>query len=127
MMGTAGKNVLIVDDDRGIRESLAEVLKDEGYGVIEACDGYEALEHLRSGLSPCVILLDLMMPNMDGWQFHAELRRNDALARIPVVVLSADSDAHKKASSMSATEGLPKPLRVEQLLDAVGRNCTCDD
>ena len=77
--------ILVVDDDPDIRDSLREVLEDEGYGTSCVANGREALDFLRSGKRPCVILLDLMMPVMDGWQFLEEQKRDPALAAIPVL------------------------------------------
>ena len=83
------RSILIVEDDSDLREALSEVLRDEGYSVESAADGREALDRLRRDLRPSLILLDLTMPVMNGWQFRAEQRRDPALSEIPVVVLSA--------------------------------------
>ena len=116
--------VLVVDDDQDIRESLVEALEDEGFSVLVASNGSDALEKLRAaGAPPCVILLDLMMPVMDGWQFRDEQQRDQALARIPVVVLTADGNARQKAAKMQVDEGIPKPIRLDHLLSVVGRYC----
>ena len=115
--------VLVVDDDQDIRESLADVLKDEGYQVVTAVDGRDALVKLRApGRVPCVILLDLMMPVMSGLQFHAEKQRDPRLSSIPVVVVSADGNIRQKAASLGS-EYIGKPVRIEQVLDAVQRHC----
>jgi CheY-like chemotaxis protein len=83
--------LLVVDDDPAIRETLADLLQDEGYVVMTAINGKEALTRLRAGSArPCVILLDLMMPVMSGAEFYAEMRSDPALADIPVVVISAE-------------------------------------
>ncbi|PLS79555.1 MAG: response regulator, partial [Chloroflexi bacterium] len=82
--------ILVVDDDSGIREALTDILEDEGYAVRSACDGQAALDLLRQQAEPpALVLLDLMMPRMNGWQFRSEQRRDPALANIPVVVISA--------------------------------------
>lgn len=112
-------NVLIVDDERDIRETLGELLLDEGFVVEAAWNGETALARLGAGFRPDVIILDLMMPVMDGQTFRALQRSHAALARIPVVGLSA-------APSPDADfEILRKPLRfellVEKLRKAVGR------
>src|SRR3954470_12387725 len=92
------KRVLVVDDDPDIRESVRLVLEDEGYEVEEAADGAAALALLRAATTrPDVILLDLMMPVMNGWQFRAAQLADDDLADIPVIVLSADSNLSEKA------------------------------
>src|ERR1700682_362753 len=91
---------LIVEDDASIREAIAEVLRSEGYEASSCGHGREALEYLRDGHHPDVILLDLMMPVMDGWEFRIEQRKDPALATIPVVALSADGTP--KAAAIDA-------------------------
>jgi CheY-like chemotaxis protein len=115
--------IFVVDDDAGIRDALADVLKDEGYDVVTAVDGQDALMKLRAfRVVPCVILLDLMMPVMSGPQFYAEQQRDPTLASIPVVVISADANVKQKAAPLGG-EYLPKPVRIEQVLSAVDRHC----
>jgi len=116
--------VLVVDDDASIRESLAELLGDEGYRVQTATNGAEALSLLRppARLRPCVILLDLMMPVMNGQEFYAEQQRDPALATIPIVVISADKNLAAKAAGING-EFLPKPVRLETVLGVLGRHC----
>jgi CheY-like chemotaxis protein len=118
------REILIVDDDASIRESLADVLGDEGYRVQTATNGAEALNLLRAAAEhrPCVILLDLMMPVMNGQEFYAEQQRDPALCSIPVVVISADRDLALKVSGIHG-EFLPKPVRLDTVLDVLGRHC----
>jgi CheY-like chemotaxis protein len=118
------KFVLVVDDDTAIRESVAEILRDEGYAVQEASNGQEALDRLRAEGPPCLILLDLMMPIMDGFQFRAAQLADRALAAAPVVVMSADGNVEGKAASLSAAGALKKPLLLGDLLQVVARHCT---
>jgi two-component system, chemotaxis family, chemotaxis protein CheY len=115
--------IFVVDDDAAIRETLALILHDEGYQVVTASDGLDALEQLqkRSG-TPCVILLDLMMPVMTGSQFYEAKQKDPELAKIPVVVISADSNLKQKAASFGG-DYIAKPVRVETVLDAVERHC----
>ena len=95
--------ILIVDDDRDIRETLVEALEYEGYDVISAVDGLDALERLGSEeQSPSLILLDLMMPRMNGMEFWKELTRVETWARIPIVVVSADAQSRANAATMGA-------------------------
>lgn len=116
----AEKTILIVDDDPDIRETLGEFLGYEDYAAVTASNGREALERLREGSKPCVVLLDLMMPVLDGFEF-LEIRQQDpALAAVPVIVISAGSQALK---SLSGVEFFPKPLDVERLLAALSRYC----
>src|SRR5256885_9577764 len=87
------RTALIVEDDDAIRDSLADLLRDEGWRVELAPDGQQALLQLRRGLRPDVILLDLMLPIMNGWEFRVEQRRDPPLALLPVVAMSADSSS----------------------------------
>jgi CheY-like chemotaxis protein len=115
--------VLIVDDDLAIREALGDVLRDEGYEVLIAADGQDALDKLRqSGEAPCIILLDLMMPIMTGSQFYAEQQRDPSLRDIPVVVISADGNLRQKAQPFGGRY-LAKPVKVDAVLNVVEQNC----
>ena len=94
--------LMIVEDDADISEALAEALEDHGHTVIVAADGQEALDKLRAAaVLPRLILLDLMMPVMDGWQFRAAQRQDANLAEIPVVLLSAHVDVRRAADRKS--------------------------
>ena len=112
--------VLVVDDDALIRETLAAALRDEGYAVRVAAEGRAALATLNEW-PPDVIVLDLMMPGMDGWAFRAAQRSVDAVARVPVIVLSAAHNLHGHAENLAAAAIFPKPFDLGTLLDAVGR------
>ena len=115
--------VLVVDDDRDIRDSLVEMLEDQGYLALAAANGVEALEVMRTSTElPCVILLDLMMPMMDGWEFREAQLKNPAWTEIPVIVISAYTDVGTQARALAA-EHLSKPLAVRPLLEAVRRHC----
>jgi two-component system chemotaxis response regulator CheY len=118
------KTVLVVDDDRDIRDVLTDALEAEGYRVVTTCDGQEALDWLRAGTArPCVILLDLMMPRMDGLQFRTEVLNEPRFAAIPVVVLSADPSVVATAKSLNFAGSLRKPVPLEALLAAVHAHC----
>jgi CheY-like chemotaxis protein len=112
--------VLVVDDDPDIRDSLREVLEDEGYTVSSVANGREALDYLRSGKRPCVILLDLMMPIMDGWQFRREQKQDATIADIPLVVITATG---KRPVLIDADELVMKPLDLTRLFEAIDRYC----
>jgi CheY-like chemotaxis protein len=116
--------VFVVDDDTAIRDSLADLLGEEGYTVVKAANGREALDKLRADDKgrPCVILLDLMMPVMTGAEFYAEQQLDPALSSIPVVVVSADGNVRVKAKPFGG-EYLAKPVRLETVLDAIERHC----
>ncbi|HMI85566.1 MAG TPA: response regulator [Polyangiaceae bacterium] len=111
--------ILIVEDDDDIREALTQILELEGYVVREAANGREALEISAREPVPSLILLDLMMPVMDGWQFRSEQLKDPTLSKIPVVVISADASVHEKVASFGAASVLPKPISLDRLLRAV--------
>jgi len=115
--------ILVVDDDRDIRDSLVELLSEHGYPALGAGNGVEALELLRTSASPpSLILLDLMMPVMDGREFRERQLENPAWSAIPVIVISAYSDVDRQARAL-ALEHLRKPLAMRSLIDAVRRHC----
>ena len=116
--------ILVVDDDDDIRELLAEFLQDEGYRVMTARNGSDALTQLRAGgTRPCLILLDLMMPVMNGFEFLEAFRRDPALALIPVAVVSAHGELGPAERSAIAAPILRKPLALTTLLELIGRLC----
>jgi CheY-like chemotaxis protein len=115
-------DVLIVEDDPDIAETLALMLEDRGYRTATAANGRDALEQLARGPRPSLILLDLTMPVMDGSQFRrAQLETSD-VADIPVVVLTADATA-ERGSELNAPSWLVKPVALDALLAVVVRHC----
>jgi CheY-like chemotaxis protein len=116
--------VLIVEDDDAVVEGTCDLLEAEGYYVVRARDGHDALDQLRRGLRPCVILLDLMMPRMNGWEFRQEQLRDDDLRDIPVVVITAGnfSEASLRAQ-LGDIEFVPKLSSPDTLLAAIRRRC----
>jgi CheY-like chemotaxis protein len=120
------KLVMVVEDDWDVRESIAEVLEDNDYRPIRASNGKEALDRLRAAArKPCVILLDIMMPIMDGWQFREHQAQDPELSNIPVIVLSAHANIDEAASGMHAAASLRKPIQLQVLLTIVHRLCGC--
>jgi CheY-like chemotaxis protein len=118
------KLVMVVEDDRDVRDTLLEVLEDAEYTPVAATNGQDALHQLRAcDPKPCLILLDIMMPVMDGLQFRAVQRQDPTLQEIPVVVLSAHASAQHMAKELAVAEFLKKPVRLETLLAAVERYC----
>jgi CheY-like chemotaxis protein len=114
--------ILIVDDDRDLRETMAEALLEEGYEVATAADGLAAMQYLRSNAAPPLILLDRAMPRSDGAHFREMPRADAGLARIPVVLLTGAADGNRIAESeMGAVELLEKPVEVERLVEVVCR------
>jgi len=118
-----GTDVLIVEDQPDLRDSLADLLEMEGYRVDTAANGQEALTHLQRSCPPHVILLDLRVPVMDGRAFRHEQERSPALALIPVVVLSGEADAGHQAAALNAAGRLTKPVDLQKLLDLLTRYC----
>jgi CheY-like chemotaxis protein len=118
----SSKRVLVVDDDGAIRGFVAEVLMDEGYEVKTAGNGNEALAVSREW-QPDLIVLDLMMPVMDGWAFRARQRQVDALAGVPVVITSAANNLRTHRDGLEPCVLLPKPFELDDLLGAV-QACT---
>ena len=117
--------ILIVEDDADIREDLAEILRDQGYEVVTKENGAAARDWLHDHVNslPDVILLDLMMPVMDGWHFRAEQLQDASLAKIPVVVLSGAGDVRREASALGAAGYVSKPFKLDALLGVVHRAC----
>ena len=114
--------ILIVDDELSIREMMADLLADEGYKVFTAIDGFDALTQLHGSKElPELIVLDLMMPRMNGWEFRAALRQDPTLASIPVVVLSAHPDVARLSAALDVAAYLPKPIHIDRLLAIVQR------
>lgn len=108
--------VLVVDDDPDIRETLRDVIEAEGFAVVCAANGREALAALGMGLRPSLVVLDLMMPAMNGWELLAAIRADRALADLPVAVISA---AGGRATPPGATCFLGKPIDLDTLIELV--------
>jgi len=121
----SSKRVLIIEDDVDIREALIGILRDEGYLTDGVGNGLEALDHLRAPrrTPPCLILLDLMMPVMNGWQFRAEQQQDAGIAKIPVIVISADSSVKQKSEALGSAGFLKKPIELDALLEVVAKYC----
>jgi len=115
----AARTLLVVEDDADVREALDGLLSTEGFRVTGCSNGLEALEVLRASPKPDLILLDLMMPIMDGWQFRVAQKDDPELANIPVLALSADSTA--KAAAIDAEAYLRKPVDYDTLIDTIDR------
>ena len=113
--------VLIVEDDADLRDMMAQLLSLEGYNTATVANGREALEYLQNGDRPDVILLDLMMPVMDGWEFRRRQQSDPDVADVPVIVLSALDRA--RAADVDANEFLKKPLDFDRLLTLVRSYC----
>jgi len=112
-------SILIVEDDDGVRDTIAGILRDEGYTVETASNGAAALRRLREQPAPSLILLDLMMPEMDGLDFRARQQADPALRSIPIVIISARPDVARHAERLHADDFLQKPMSFEELLHVV--------
>ncbi|WP_437490220.1 response regulator [Sorangium sp. So ce1014] len=124
-MSRPSKRILIVDDDAAIRRTLSELLEDEGYGVASVANGREALEYLRDDPSSIsLVLLDLMMPVMDGFQFRAEQKSDPMLASMPIVVMTARGGTDR--AGIDADAVISKPFDVLKLMDTIERSCRRD-
>ncbi len=118
----AMKPVLIVEDDRSIRNALQDLLESEGYTVLSATNGQKALSLLRSTADlPGIILLNLMMPVMDGFQFRAEQERDARLGGIPVIIMSADRHIESKKIKIGARAFLKKHLEIDEVVKKIER------
>lgn len=113
--------MLVVDDDEAISEVVTLALRDEGYRVVTARNGAEALT-LTDRQAPAVVLLDMLMPVMDGWAFARAYRERGG--KSPLVVMTAAADSAKRAEEVSADAVLSKPFGLDQLLDTVRRFAT---
>ena len=121
---TGPGHILLVEDDFAIRETVADVLTGEGFEVACARDGADALRQLGDGSPPPgLILLDLMMPVMDGWSFRSAQREDPRLAAIPVVLVSTGAGAEGTLEALAPDGLLPKPFDLDQLIEVVGRYC----
>jgi CheY-like chemotaxis protein len=122
--GDSPKSVLVVEDDVAIRAALCELLEFEGYKVYQAVDGKQALETLKRGLRPNLILLDLMMPVMSGSRFREEQMSDPSIADIPVIVLSADSNIKNVSEKLRINRFLRKPVNLDELLATIQQSLT---
>lgn len=115
------KRILVVEDDTSIRELLVELLESEGYEVASAINGLEGLKILQTQKNPDLILIDLMMPVMDGYSFRTEQLKNNEWSKIPTVVMSAEANAKEKMKNFSITAFLSKPVELDTILKTVAK------
>jgi two-component system chemotaxis response regulator CheY len=114
-------SILLVEDDFDVREALVETLRDRGYLVESASDGEQAIQLLRGGARPGLILLDLMMPRMSGSEFRMAQLVDPALASLPVVLLSADGRMEEKAVALKVQGAIRKPIDLDELFSVIER------
>lgn len=116
----SNKRILLVEDDEVILSLLKELLERKNYAVACATNGQEALAYLRSAAAlPAVILLDLMMPVMDGFEFMKEQSADEYLKQIPVIAMSADSQIKERLRNTTAREYFKKPVKIEHVLKTI--------
>lgn len=113
--------ILIIDDDLDIRREVSEILREEGLAVMEASGGAEALRLLRTSPPPAVILLDLLMPRTDGWEFRRAQLADPRLASIPVLVFSSFDTGARNVIDLAAAGFVTKPFTIAQLLAALAK------
>ncbi len=113
------KKILVIEDDNSIRELLAELLETEGYIVRSDANGKEGLQSLKNGFAPDLILVDLMMPIMDGYAFREEQLKKPDWAKIPTIVMSAEAGAKEKLKHYHVTAFLSKPVELDLILNTV--------
>ena len=116
-------SVLIVEDDEDTRTSLAALIERRGFGVATAAKGEDALEALKAEGTPQLIILDLMLPGMSGWQVRVEFLSQAELVRTPVVLLSALNDVEQHAKILGAVDYLRKPIDLGKLYDLLDAYC----
>jgi CheY-like chemotaxis protein len=119
-------SVLVVDDQAESSDAVGLLLENQGLRVRVAHDGEEALAALQRGLRPCLVVVDLMMPKMDGWEFRQRQLSDPQFADIPVLVMSGYPNADKAAATLGVRSVLRKPLAVPHLLALVDRHCRRD-
>ena len=116
--------ILVIDDDKEIRESLSDVLSDEGYVVVLAENGQEGLDFLNTTKQlPCMVFLDLMMPVLDGQGFRKEQMNNPDFSKIPTILFSANGQLDKRALDIGMTDFLKKPIDLDELLSIAAKYC----
>lgn len=112
-------NILLIDDEPDLRETIAELLAEEGYSVTQAENGKAALEILKSGDTPKIIVLDYMMPVMDGKTFCENIAKDQKLKTIPIILLTAANIPLENATTMNVAVKLEKPIDIGKFLKAV--------
>lgn len=112
--------VLLVDDDQDLRDSVADLLRQRGYKVATAEDGHAALAIITGTRMPCIVLLDLVMPGMDGWQFLGAVQSDPNLSAIPIVIASAHAATHAPPGTAGV---LRKPFDFDEMFRLVARHC----
>ncbi len=117
---TGARNILVVDDDDSIRDLIGNILRRSGFTIVGTVNGWEGMEWLRRTIDlPCLILLDLRMPVMDGWKFRQLQLEDPRLADIPVVIITSAAEVAEDVATVKAAAFLKKPLQVDLLTKTV--------
>jgi CheY-like chemotaxis protein len=120
-MSAIGKRIVVVEDNDVTREGLAAVLRQHGFEAAVACNGQEALDLLQAGPRPHLILLDMLMPVLDGWDFLKRVRKQGPHPSVPIIVATAIIPSREWVNSLGCQGVLHKPIETGQLLDEVRR------
>jgi len=115
--------ILVIEDDAATREAVKALLEMRGYKVVLTANGNDGLTKLRAGLRPCVILLDLTMPEKSGFEFRLEQVVDPELAQIPVIIYSGDAEAYARAADYGAAALLQKPVGIDVLVETIEAHC----
>jgi len=121
ILNAVPKTILVVEDDEAERYALVRLLEHRGYDVESATNGAEAIDYLRSHAAPCLILLDMMLPALNGYEFLSRKRRNNAWRAIPVIIISCMTD--RITADLGAVQMFLKPMDPQQVLGAVAQAC----
>jgi CheY-like chemotaxis protein len=116
-------DVLVVDDFDATREAIVSMLQTHGFTARGAASGPDALDMLQAGVRPCMVILDVRMPRMSGWETWERMKAHADIAKTPIVILSADPADHARASAAGIREFLRKPIDGSHLIDVVDRYC----
>jgi CheY-like chemotaxis protein len=120
-LNSVSKTILVVEDDEAERYALVRLLEHRGYNVRSASSGAEAIDYLRNHAAPCLILLDMLLPSLNGYEFLSRKRRNHAWRGIPVIIISCMAD--RITADLGAVQMFLKPMDPQQVLGAVAQAC----
>lgn len=115
------KTILLVEDDEDLRESLASFLRLSGFSLATAKSGMDALAYLKRANAPALVLLDLMMPGMSGWELRNQMLSEPTLSTIPVAVMTGVADAEQEAAGIGADAYFTKPFDLDAMVDVLHR------
>ena len=120
-MSAGTKAVLVIEDDPDTKDAICGLLEYSGYSAMGVSNGREAIDFLKTHSAPSVIVLDLMMPVMNGWEFRDLQAADEGLSKIPVVVISASGVPSHLVHSKGTIDYIPKPFDPDRLMEAIER------